>query len=144
MFLGQPLNISASYSGRIACAYKYGKSFTRPSKKDPESRYVNLCVAIYECESTGGSEWLLEDTIHMKNIHLPKLHIDPSVDMTYLHDQTILSSKKHKLQSTVLKALSSEDLDGTTGRNNGRNGENETNLVKSSHGMFINYILLIF
>ncbi|XP_060840547.1 dmX-like protein 2 isoform X2 [Rhopalosiphum padi] len=132
---GQPLNISAAYSGRIACAYKYGKSFTRPSKKDPESRYVNLCVAIYECESTGGSEWLLEDTIHMKNIHLPKLHIDPSVDLTYLHDQTILSSKKHKLQSTVLKALSSEDLDGTTGRCNGRNGENETNLVKSSHGL---------
>lgn len=64
--------------------------------------------------------------------------------MTYLHDQTILSSKKHKLQSTVLKALSSEELDGTTGRNNGRNGENETNLVKSSHGMlFYKYIQLI-
>jgi len=140
--LGQPLNISAAYSGRIACAYKYGKSFTRPSKKDPESRYVNLCVAIYECESTGGSEWLLEDTIHMKNIHLPKLHIDPSVDMTYLHDQTILSSKKNKLQSTVLKALSSEDLDGMSGRCNGRNGENETNLVKSSHGMVFPIIIL--
>ena len=55
---GQPLNISAAYSGRIACAYKHGKSFTRPSKNDPDSRYVNLCVAIYECESTGGSEWV--------------------------------------------------------------------------------------
>lgn len=53
---GQPLNVSAAYSGRIACAYKYGKSFTRPSKRDPESRYVNLCVAIYECESTGGKK----------------------------------------------------------------------------------------
>jgi len=53
---GQPLNVSAAYSGRIACAYKYGKSFTRPSKNDPESRYVNLCVAIYECESTGGKK----------------------------------------------------------------------------------------
>jgi hypothetical protein len=51
---GKPLNISVAYSGRIACAYKYGKSFTRPSKKDPASRYVNMCVAIYECESTGG------------------------------------------------------------------------------------------
>nr|CAD7457418.1 unnamed protein product [Timema tahoe] len=55
---GQPLNISAGYSGRIACAYKYGKSFTRPSKNDPDSRYVNLCVAIYECESTGGECWV--------------------------------------------------------------------------------------
>jgi hypothetical protein len=60
---GQPLNVSAAYSGRIACAYKYGKSFTRPSKNDPQSRYVNLCVAIYECESTGGEKnyrlWML-------------------------------------------------------------------------------------
>lgn len=55
--VGQPLNISAAYSGRIACAYKYGKSFTRPSKNDPDSRYVNLCVAIYECESTGGKKY---------------------------------------------------------------------------------------
>jgi hypothetical protein len=57
LLLGQPLNISAAYSGRIACAYKYGKSFTRPSKNDPDSRYVNLCVAIYECESTGGKKY---------------------------------------------------------------------------------------
>lgn len=56
LFTGQPLNINAAYSGRIACAYKYGKSFTRPSRKDPDSRYVNLCVAIYECESTGGRQ----------------------------------------------------------------------------------------
>lgn len=35
---GQPLHISAAYSGRIACAYKYGKSFTRPHKGDPDSR----------------------------------------------------------------------------------------------------------
>lgn len=35
---GQPLHISAAYSGRIACAYKYGKSFTRPNKGDPDSR----------------------------------------------------------------------------------------------------------
>lgn len=66
---GQPLNISAAYSGRIACAYKYGKSFTRPSKNDPDSRYVNLCVAIYECESTGGSEWVssLDIFKHIRN-----------------------------------------------------------------------------
>ncbi|KYM98277.1 DmX-like protein 2 [Cyphomyrmex costatus] len=78
---GQPLNISAAYSGRIACAYKYGKSFTRPTKNDPDSRYVNLCVAIYECESTGGSEWILEDTIHLKNIHLPRIPVDQHLDL---------------------------------------------------------------
>ncbi|KAG1687719.1 DmX-like protein 2 [Nymphon striatum] len=69
---GQPLYVSCAYSGRIACAYKYGKSFTRSSTHNPEERFVNLCVAIYECESTGGSEWILEDTIQLKNVSLPK------------------------------------------------------------------------
>lgn len=35
---GQLLNLSVAYSGRLACAYKYGKSFTRPSKNDHDSR----------------------------------------------------------------------------------------------------------
>ncbi|XP_061395403.1 dmX-like protein 2 [Musca vetustissima] len=92
---GQPLNISAAYSGRIACAYKYGKSFTRPNKGgDPDSRYINLCVGIYECESSGGSEWVLEDTIHLKNIHLPRINIDNGIDLSYLHDSRILQKKQ--------------------------------------------------
>lgn len=105
---GQLLNISAAYSGRIACAYKYGKSFTRPTKADPESRYVNLCVAIYECESTGGSEWVLEDTIHLKNIHLPTVQVDPHLDLSYLYDQKSLA-KKQRLQQ-VLHPYTHDDL----------------------------------
>lgn len=92
---GQPLNISAAYSGRIACAYKYGKSFTRPNKSgDPDSRYINLCVGIFECESSGGSEWVLEDTIHLKNIHLPRINIDHGIDLSYLHDNRVLQKKQ--------------------------------------------------
>nr|XP_024216080.1 dmX-like protein 2 isoform X4 [Halyomorpha halys] len=132
---GQPLNISAAYSGRIACAYKYGKSFTRPSRKDPESRYVNLCVAIYECESTGGSEWILEDTIHLKNIHLPRIQIDPSLDLSYLYDHTFFT-KKQRLQSNFIKAISSEELDS---RRNGevtpQGGGEGNNLVKTGAGL---------
>uniref|UniRef100_A0A6B2EFJ9 Putative rabconnectin n=1 Tax=Phlebotomus kandelakii TaxID=1109342 RepID=A0A6B2EFJ9_9DIPT len=105
---GQPLNISAAYSGRIACAYKYGKSFTRPNKGgDPESRYVNLCVAIYECESTGGSEWVLEDTIHLKNIHLPRMQMDPHLDLSYLHDNRFLQKKQRLTQ--VLQTFTSHE-----------------------------------
>lgn len=109
---GQLLNISAAYSGRIACAYKYGKSFTRPTKSDPEQRYVNLCVAIYECESTGGSEWVLEDTIHLKNIHLPKIEIDPHLDPNYLHNNKYLQKKQRINQ--VLSSLTHDE-----GRRNG-------------------------
>lgn len=104
---GQLLNVSAAYSGRIACAYKYGKSFTRPTKNDPDQRYVNLCVAIYECESTGGSEWVLEDTIHLKNIHLPRIEIDLHIDPSYLHNNKYLQRKQRINQ--VLSSFTNED-----------------------------------
>lgn len=68
--IGEPLCISAAYAGRIACAYKYGNSFTRPSKGSNQ-KYVNICISIYECESTGGEEWSLEDSLHVKNIAVP-------------------------------------------------------------------------
>ncbi|XP_070155556.1 dmX-like protein 2 isoform X4 [Polyergus mexicanus] len=123
---GQPLNISAAYSGRIACAYKYGKSFTRPTKNDPDSRYVNLCVAIYECESTGGSEWILEDTIHLKNIHLPRIPVDQHLDLSYLYDSRFLQKKQRLTQ--VLQTLSHEDIRSS------RNGENGDS-TKSNAGL---------
>ncbi|XP_029173439.1 dmX-like protein 2 isoform X2 [Nylanderia fulva] len=123
---GQPLNISAAYSGRIACAYKYGKSFTRPTKNDPDSRYVNLCVAIYECESTGGSEWILEDTIHLKNIHLPRIPVDQHLDLSYLYDSRFLQKKQRLTQ--VLQTLSHEDIRSSR---NGENGES----TKSNAGL---------
>ncbi|XP_034195929.2 rabconnectin-3 alpha isoform X5 [Osmia lignaria lignaria] len=123
---GQPLNVSAAYSGRIACAYKYGKSFTRPTKSDPDSRYVNLCVAIYECESTGGSEWILEDTIHLKNIHLPRIPVDQHLDLSYLYDSRFLQKKQRLTQ--VLQTLSHEDVRLPR---NGENGES----TKSNAGL---------
>ena len=75
---GLPLYVSCAYSGRIACAYKLGHSFSRPTSKDPSTRFININLAIYECESTGGSEWILEDTIYLKNIIIPssELRID--------------------------------------------------------------------
>lgn len=128
---GQPLNVSAAYSGRIACAYKYGKSFTRPSKHDPESRYVNLCVAIYECESTGGSEWVLEDTIHLKNIHLPRIHVDPHLDLSYLYDSRFLQ-KKQRINH-IIQTLSSEDVRSPL--KNGDQNDHHTNLQKTTGGL---------
>ncbi|KAL1506470.1 hypothetical protein ABEB36_005832 [Hypothenemus hampei] len=108
---GQVLNISVAYSGRLACAYKYGKSFTRPNKdQDQNSRYINLCVAIYECESTGGTEWILEDVIHLKNIHLPRIDINKHLDLSYLYDSRTL--KKKQRINEVLHTLSADDRSG--------------------------------
>lgn len=68
---------------------------------DP-ARYVNLCVAVYECESTGGSEWLLEDTIHLRNIHLPRVRVDPNLDLSYLYDTRFLQKKQKVAQVRIL------------------------------------------
>nr|CAH7714410.1 unnamed protein product [Callosobruchus chinensis] len=104
---GQVLNISVAYSGRLACAYKYGKSFTRPNKNNQDSRFINLCVAIYECESTGGSEWILEDVIHLKNIHLPRIDINKHLDLSYLYDSKTLKWKQRL--NEVLHSISNDD-----------------------------------
>ncbi|XP_045501506.1 dmX-like protein 2 [Colias croceus] len=120
---GQPLHISAAYSGRIACAYKCGRSFTRPktlsttNPNNPDARFVNLCVCVYECESTGGAEWLLEDTIPLRNVSLPRVGVctDTQIDLSYLHDTTFMQKKQRINQ--VLQTLSSDES-----RNN-RNGE---------------------
>lgn len=63
LILGRPLSVSVAYSGRIAVAFKNGKSFKGKSLKsefrdepneDGDTRYFDLVVSIFECESTGG------------------------------------------------------------------------------------------
>nr|KAG5690689.1 hypothetical protein BaRGS_013475 [Batillaria attramentaria] len=72
---GKPITVSCAYSGRIAVAYRYGD--IRAQSNHPEEKFINLYVAIYECESTGGSDWVLEDTIELKNIKIP----DPKAEI---------------------------------------------------------------
>lgn len=103
-FSGQPLFVSCAYSGRMACAFKHGKSFTRHNSKNPDSRYVNIGVSIFECESTGGSEWMLEDTINLRNISLPlpklSLNIESLVDA---------SERNKRTADAILQKLSTDE-----------------------------------
>ena len=77
-----PLAISCSYNSRFAVAYKKKQSPTTTpqalenhfetenladSLQKEKQTFANFCVDIYECESTGGSEWKLEDCISLKN-----------------------------------------------------------------------------
>ncbi|XP_053214869.1 dmX-like protein 2 isoform X2 [Panonychus citri] len=99
---GLPLYVSCAYSGRIACAYKHGQSFSRPTSKDPNLRYININLAIYECESTGGSEWVLEDTISLKNIVVPQTDLNQEIDIeplinTALRNRKTLDTIVHRL-----------------------------------------------
>ena len=52
---GKPIAVSCAYSGRVAAAYRVGG--VKCSSDKPDDKFVNLCVSIYECESTGA--WLV-------------------------------------------------------------------------------------
>ncbi|CAH1797131.1 unnamed protein product [Owenia fusiformis] len=74
---GKPIAVCCAYSGRVAVAYRLGSIKTEV--EHPETKFVNLSVAIYECESTGGSEWTLEDTIDLKHTLIPDPHEEISM-----------------------------------------------------------------
>ena len=95
---GHPVSVSAAYTGRIAVAYRCGESFTRKSHHSNNS-YVNLFVAIYECESSGGIEWIMEDKIVLKNIELPL--VVPPVDQKVFESQDRYNSAFAKLQKNL-------------------------------------------
>lgn len=41
----------------------------------------SMHVSIYECESTGGSEWVLEQTLHLDDFTRPSSTLDPRVSV---------------------------------------------------------------
>lgn len=98
---GQPLYVSCAYSGRVAIAYKHGQSFSKPQS---DARYININLAIYECESTGGSEWILEDTIKLKNVVIPQSEAGQGIDLQPL----IESSMKNRKKADTLSSKMSE------------------------------------
>ena len=97
---GHTVSVSAAYTGRIAVAYRSGESFTRKLPHGhSNSSYVNLFVSIYECESSGGIEWVLEDKIVLKNIEIPR--IEPAVDQTVFKTQEKKINAYAKLQKNL-------------------------------------------
>ncbi|KAH0619962.1 hypothetical protein JD844_014434 [Phrynosoma platyrhinos] len=61
--VGRPVAVSCSYTGRLAVAYK------QPIQHNGfVSKEFSMHVCIFECESTGGSEWVLEQTIHLDDL----------------------------------------------------------------------------
>lgn len=61
---GLPLEISCAHTNRLAVAYRR----TPPQNSNPQDFFVN--VGIFECESTGGSCWNLEQTLHLDELNL--------------------------------------------------------------------------
>ncbi|XP_042889042.1 dmX-like protein 2 isoform X6 [Penaeus japonicus] len=103
---GQPLHVSVAYSGRIACAYQTpGQQGTVSTDADGSITF-SCSLAIYECESTGGAEWVLEDKFDLQDVvtHPGDSNLS-DLDLTYLSKVA-----QGKSTSRLTSALSSEDL----------------------------------
>ncbi|XP_057272660.1 dmX-like protein 1 [Pezoporus wallicus] len=60
---GRPTEVSCAHTNRLAVAYKQVTS-----KNSNLSEDFIMHVSIFECESTGGSSWILEQTLHLDEI----------------------------------------------------------------------------
>ncbi|XP_042685336.1 dmX-like protein 1 isoform X2 [Centrocercus urophasianus] len=60
---GSPTEVSCAHTNRLAVAYKQVTS-----KNNHLSQDFVMHVSIFECESTGGSSWVLEQTLHLDEI----------------------------------------------------------------------------
>uniref|UniRef100_A0A3Q2U785 Dmx-like 2 n=1 Tax=Fundulus heteroclitus TaxID=8078 RepID=A0A3Q2U785_FUNHE len=74
---GRPVAVSCSYIGRLAVAFKQPR---QGLLRNPVEDF-SMHVSIYECESTGGSEWVLEQTVHLDDFVRPSSTLDPRVSV---------------------------------------------------------------
>ncbi|KAF7662202.1 hypothetical protein LDENG_00243090 [Lucifuga dentata] len=74
---GRPVAVSCSYIGRLAVAFKQPRQGQLQGSREDFSMHVS----IYECESTGGSEWVLEQTLHLDDFTRPSSTLDPRVSV---------------------------------------------------------------
>ena len=105
-----PMTIACSYNSRFAVAYK--QRFTQASSNQISKAFY---VKIYECESSGGSEWKLEDTICLENIVLPE--IDSGIDFDYIfgNSQPIKPARStHSFKNILFGCSSNAPLTCTT------------------------------
>ncbi|XP_074521729.1 dmX-like protein 2 isoform X7 [Halichoeres trimaculatus] len=75
---GRPVAVSCSYIGRLAVAFKKPR---QGQQLQGSAEDFSMHVSIYECESTGGSEWVLEQTLHLDDFTRPTSTLDPRVSV---------------------------------------------------------------
>jgi len=64
---GKILSIACAHSCRLACVFDPLNLFNTT-----HAEIINVEIAIYECESTGGAEWVSEDRLPLHNIRIPR------------------------------------------------------------------------
>ncbi|NXU54405.1 DMXL1 protein, partial [Turnix velox] len=96
---GWPTEVSCAHTNRLAVAYK---QVTSKNSHLPQDFMVH--VSIFECESTGGSSWILEQTLHLDEIGSlldSGVSIDSNLvaynhqDFSLSHGGNVMPSAKH-------------------------------------------------
>ncbi|XP_075714124.1 dmX-like protein 2 isoform X3 [Rhinoderma darwinii] len=92
---GKPVAVSCSYTGRLAVAYKQLIQHNGFVSKE-----FSMHVCLFECESTGGSEWVLEQTIHLDDLIRVGTMLDAHVSVdsnlfVYSKSDVFLNRDKH-------------------------------------------------
>ncbi|KPM03004.1 DmX-like protein [Sarcoptes scabiei] len=126
---GSPLYIACAYSGRIACAYKDGHSYLQDivngedeeiqdDAKSKQCRYIDVGISIYECQSSGGCEWIIEDTIKIERIPLIE-SIDASIGSRVDHvlrnhrNRQVSAGHKNPFLSDIKESVPSNPMRST-------------------------------
>ncbi|XP_056393355.1 dmX-like protein 1 isoform X2 [Hyla sarda] len=94
---GRPIEVSCAHTNCLAVAFKQ-----TPSKTTNSSHEFLMHVSIFECESTGGSCWILEQTIHLDELST-MLETGISIDhnLVAYHKQDLVLSSNHQLQRST-------------------------------------------
>ncbi|XP_048359644.1 dmX-like protein 1 isoform X1 [Sphaerodactylus townsendi] len=85
---GKPLDISCAHTNRLAVAYK-----RKTPQNGSSSQDSSVNVGIFECESTGGSCWILEQTLHLDELH-------PTLDSLGIDNDSVADGKENIKPST--------------------------------------------
>jgi hypothetical protein len=149
-----PLAISCSYNSRFAVAFQKDSASCSHTKSGSQSdiinkdlKFANFCVNVYECESTGGSEWKLEDCLNLEDVILPDLDSDIDFDYIYGNHEPIRPARScHSFKNIVFNSnnttnsaiqvasnnsLSSNNI-SYSGSNNSINSSSSGNLLNSN------------
>jgi hypothetical protein len=72
LFSGKVCAMASAHSGRFACAFLPETSVIR----DMSTFAKNLSISLYECESSGGVEWLQEERLNLGRCFSNKEFLD--------------------------------------------------------------------
>ena len=139
---GVPLHVSCAYSGRIACAYlppNRATVVTPWSNADATTKF--MCkVAVFECESSGGSQWAMCEPVTVED----SVSTDFDQLGSQLIDQARVTKAAHARTTTkqLASAFSHENLhqdvpdtSGTVGGKHHAGPDTATDAFKSVSSM---------